>query len=97
MHRGFYAGLILLTGVPGRTKCPVASAYATEISTDILILDVLNTVWDWRLIFKIDCFRVCTLVGKLIFLGLLFIFSSSLSMEESSDISDVGAILLSYD
>ena len=60
-------------------KCPVASAYVMAISTAMLILDVLNTVWVWRL------------------LGPIFIFSLSLSMEESSVISAVGAILLYRD
>ena len=66
-----------------------------DISTAILILDVLNTVWAWRLMLKIGCFHACVIDGKLIVLGLIFIFSSSLSMEESSDISAVGAVLLS--
>ena len=79
MHIGFYDGLIFLTGVPGRTKSHVATESVMDISTAILILDVLNIVWVWRL------------------LGSIFIFSSSLSMKESSLISAVGAVLLFCD
>ena len=52
MHRGFFAGLIFLIGVPGRTKCPVAPASAMAISTDILMLGVLNIVWPVVYLFK---------------------------------------------
>ena len=92
-HRGFSSGFISLTGLTGRTKCPIALASPMDISTAILILEVLNTVWSWRLIFEIVCFHVCALVGKMTLLGSILIFSSSLLMEESSYISAVGAIL----
>ena len=39
------------------------------------------------------CFHAFALIGKTFLLGLIFIYSSSLSMEESSDISSVGYVL----
>ena len=78
-------------------KCTVAPVSVMSISTDILILDVLNTVWARRLNFKIFCSHACYLVGKIILLGYIFIFSLSLFMEETYDISAAGAVLLSRD
>ena len=78
-------------------KCTVAHTSVMSISTDILILDVLNTVWARRLNFKIFCSRACDLVGKIILLGCIFIFSLSLFMEETYGISAVGAVLSSRD
>ena len=78
-------------------KCTVAPASVMAISTDILILDVLNTVWAQRLNFKIFCSHACDIVVKMILLGYIFIFSLSLFMEETSDISSVRAVLSSRD
>ena len=44
MTRGQVTGLILLSGAPGRIKCPVAPASATDWSTSIFIFYVLNRV-----------------------------------------------------
>ena len=44
MMSGTAAGLIPITGAPGRTKCPVAPASAMALSMAILILEVLNIV-----------------------------------------------------
>ncbi len=38
------AGWMFSTGVPGRTKCPMAPALAIAWSTTIFILDVLSTI-----------------------------------------------------
>ena len=56
MHRIFSAGLSLLTGVTWRKKCPVVPTYAVSIYNDILLLDVLNTVWIRRLLGSIFIF-----------------------------------------
>ena len=67
------------------------------VSADIFILNMLNTVCSRRLLFRIVCFHACALVDKIILLGYIFKLSSSLSMEESSYISVVGAVLLLLD
>ena len=41
---GFFVGWMSMTGVPGKTKCPVAPASAIAISTAIFILPVLKHV-----------------------------------------------------
>ena len=42
--RGFRASLTFVTGVPGRTKCPVAPASATAMSFAIFNCEVVKTV-----------------------------------------------------
>ena len=44
MTRGRVAGLIFLSGAPGRIKCPVAPASAMAWLTSIFILGVFNRV-----------------------------------------------------
>ena len=44
MTGGRVAGLIFLSGDPGRIKCPVAPVYAMAWFTSIFILDALNRV-----------------------------------------------------
>ena len=47
MTRRFVAGLILETGVPGRTKCPVAPYSSMALSTVVLMLEELKMVLTW--------------------------------------------------
>ena len=44
MKSGFIAGSILETGVPGRTKYPVASSSSMSWSAEILMLEALEIV-----------------------------------------------------